>query len=1040
MTPTGRGRPPKLLPVPLTNKLLLQLEFLRLQASKSWDDLFSLYLKITEDDPLQGISLKSEIEAVVKEGRKCKNDGTDEDFDAFLSVNVGICISGRNVGPHLTKNQIFRHHLLNPDQLQKLTPPSELTHGMIIDVMLFLKKENLPLSRCRTILEFLGVTVKTLSDQQLTSKLNRMLTMYKSLSKSIHKQNGQTNMNCFLLGTPDFTMSASASKVPVTPPTEKDRAVGHANMTAASLRRQLEETERELASEKEKNNILRETSLSHCRSLHLEEGKVASLKKKRSNLQDQHNILVQQLNQTQQTIQGIRATNMYKRLKRKERQLNKKQAVLAAHENGCCARKERTLRHKVKLEQTKTSNLRKEVEKLQTKLESRLAQHEQTVLDLLRNEGHRGVQTRKEGCEEFTDDVKKTTIALIAAQVSAENCPRVINTVAKYLFDVDIPLSSLPSERTVRRYADQGHVLAKIQVAEAVVSNTFDIHSDGTTRDKRKYIGYQVTTSEGPLSCGFTTVASENASTLVETTLTMLQELSEVFCPEEKEHYFRQILQNLSGVMTDRAAVMKKYKKDLNDAVQATLGTQESIEFLGCNAHFLLGLSSKSNTTLTAIQKERDESRIGRDLVPQFQRFSTPEAAAVRYIRMACEVLGPRGDEKSGCRDAWIAFCALNEKPSVISSFKANRFNNLFEAAAALTYHRDDIITFLRDYMPDKNSKLQSVLADATSDQVAVYLLTLALLYFRLTGPYWRLLGSRTHYLDFYKHVVQMKDQLDQWSQNGSTIFSAELPPLFGQQMQDCASFRAAIQVAETTKQQIISIYQSLCGELITVVDLQLSNFLPQGRYHAVTDPAMRQKLAHSQITNLLGEACFGDLDLSIYKRRNASCHHHASITMLVRNKTMDRWFNGKTEEAQGKLLKLSARHGKELRRRHRQDEHDVVAQTRLILEQNKQRHEDQKMALMQKKNDIIRSLRQHRGPCQTPDDVDHLLQRFGLQRERRAALQAEMNYHKVVLGVKSPLLRTALPSIVRLAENLRNYLEGHVVAVQVPADPLCTG
>ena len=133
MTPTGRGRPPKLLPVPPTNKLLLQLEFLRLQASKSWDDLFSLYLKVTEDDPLQGISLKSEIEAVVKEGRKCKNDGTDEDFDAFLSVNVGICISGRNVGPHLTKNQIFRHHLLNPDQLQKLTPPSELTHGRIID-------------------------------------------------------------------------------------------------------------------------------------------------------------------------------------------------------------------------------------------------------------------------------------------------------------------------------------------------------------------------------------------------------------------------------------------------------------------------------------------------------------------------------------------------------------------------------------------------------------------------------------------------------------------------------------------------------------------------------------------------------------------------------------------------------------------------------------------------------------------------------------------------------------------------------------------
>ena len=72
-----------------------------------------------------------------------------------------------------------------------------------------------------------------------------------------------------------------------------------------------EETERDLASEKE-NNMLRETSLSHCRSLHLEEGKVAKLKKKHSNLQDQHNILAQQLNQVQQTIRGIRSTNLYK--------------------------------------------------------------------------------------------------------------------------------------------------------------------------------------------------------------------------------------------------------------------------------------------------------------------------------------------------------------------------------------------------------------------------------------------------------------------------------------------------------------------------------------------------------------------------------------------------------------------------------------------------------------------------------------------------------------------------------------------------------
>ena len=129
--------------------------------------------------------------------------------------------------------------------------------------------------------------------------------------------------------------------------------------------------------------------------------------------------------------------------------------------------------------------------------------------------------------------------------------------------------------------------------------------------------------------------------------------------------------------------------------------------------------------------------------------------------------------------------------------------------------------------MPNRNSKLQSVLVDASSGQVAIYLLTLASLYFRLTGAYGRLLGSKTHYLDFYKYVVQMKDQLEQGSQDASSIFNAELPSLFQQQQPHRASFVAAIQVDQATKQQVISIFQSLCLELVTVVNLLLNDFLP---------------------------------------------------------------------------------------------------------------------------------------------------------------------------------------------------------------------
>ena len=121
----------------------------------------------------------------------------------------------------------------------------------------------------------------------------------------------------------------------------------------------------------------------------------------------------------------------------------------------------------------------------------------------------------------------------------------------------------------------------------------------------------------------------------------------------------------------------KKYKVELNDAIKTTLG-QENIQFLYCNVHFLLGLSSTSDKTLKGVQAELKEDQIGRDLNPLFQT----KAAAVCYILMACEALGPKGDEKNGCQDAWLAYCSISSQTSLVTSFKGNRFNNLFEAAS----------------------------------------------------------------------------------------------------------------------------------------------------------------------------------------------------------------------------------------------------------------------------------------------------------------------------------------------------------------------
>ena len=82
--------------------------------------------------------------------------------------------------------------------------------------------------------------------------------------------------------------------------------------------------------------------------------------------------------------------------------------------------------------------------------------------------------------------------------------------------------------------------------------------------------------------------------------------------------------------------------------------------------------------------------------------------------------------------------------------------------------------------------------------------------------------------------------------------------------MEDNSLLRAALEVPETMKAKVAEQFQQLCTAFIDVANSQLSDFLPGGTYHGVTDGCLRQKLSQSQIANLVGEACFGELDLSI--------------------------------------------------------------------------------------------------------------------------------------------------------------------------------
>ena len=92
---------------------------------------------------------------------------------------------------------------------------------------------------------------------------------------------------------------------------------------------------------------------------------------------------------------------------------------------------------------------------------------------------------------------------------------------------------------------------------------------------------------------------------------------------------------------------------------------------------------------------------------------------------------------------------------------------------------------------------------------------------------------------------------------------------------------------------------KTLAEEFVLVVKCQLSDFLPDGKYGM---PPSGQRMSHCQLTNLVGEACFVDMDYSMLQNRSASIHHHSTLNMLKKNKMID-WLEQKTEAEQAQLL-----------------------------------------------------------------------------------------------------------------------------------------
>ena len=69
-------------------------------------------------------------------------------------------------------------------------------------------------------------------------------------------------------------------------------------------------------------------------------------------------------------------------------------------------------------------------------------------------------------------------------------------------------------------------------------------------------------------------------------------------------------------------------------------------------------------------------------------------------MRLTCDIIEPRGDDKSCCRQDCMLYCP----DSKLETSSANRINNFFAGAAVIVYHRQIVIEFLK-YKKDLDLK-----------------------------------------------------------------------------------------------------------------------------------------------------------------------------------------------------------------------------------------------------------------------------------------------------------------------------------------------
>ena len=126
--------------------------------------------------------------------------------------------------------------------------------------------------------------------------------------------------------------------------------------------------------------------------------------------------------------------------------------------------------------------------------------------------------------------------------------------------------------------------------------------------------------------------------------------------------------------------------------------------------------------------------------------------------------------------------------------------------------------------------------------------------------------NSDMHYLDQYTYIQPMYFALKMFTQQPDMLLEEDAVPhdLESFRLRRGAAVHSVVQVRNLfTQEQKVSLrlVMRFIDEALGVTERQLCDFLADGKYGSPPTPELWEKMQHCQLTNLLSEACFTDID-----------------------------------------------------------------------------------------------------------------------------------------------------------------------------------